>query len=97
MVIGIDMMGGDYAPAEAIKGVKSYLETSSPLPLCLVGDEKELNPLLEASQINTALVQVQHAGEVIGMHEHPTRALKEKPNSSISVGFGLLAKNQPIS
>ncbi len=94
MVIGIDMMGGDYAPAEAIKGVKSYLETSSPLPLCLVGDEKQLNPLLEAHQIDSALVQVQHADEVIGMHEHPTKALKEKPNSSISVGFGLLAKNK---
>ena len=34
------------------------------------------------------------AGETIGMHEHPTKALKEKPNSSIAIGFGLLQKGK---
>ena len=95
MVIGIDMMGGDYAPLEAVKGVKAYLNNSpSPLTLCLVGDEKQVRPLLEELKINADAVQVQHADEVIGMHEHPTRALKEKQHSSISIGFGLLAKNK---
>ena len=95
MVIGIDMMGGDYAPLEAVKGVKAYLNNSpSPLTLCLVGDEKQVRPLLEELKINVAAVQVQHADEVIGMHEHPTRALKEKQHSSIAIGFGLLAKNK---
>ena len=95
MVIGIDMMGGDYAPLEAVKGVKAYLNNSpSPLTLCLVGDEKQVRPLLEELKINADAVQVQHADEVIGMHEHPTRALKEKQHSSIAIGFGLLAKNK---
>lgn len=95
MVIGIDMMGGDYAPLEAVKGVKAYLNNSpSPLTLCLVGDEKQVRPLLEELKINTASIQLQHADEVIGMHEHPTRALKEKQHSSIAIGFGLLAKNK---
>ena len=35
-----------------------------------------------------------HAPQVIEMHEHPTRALKEKQKSSIAVGFQLLATNQ---
>jgi len=95
MVIGIDMMGGDYAPLEAVKGVKAYLNNSpSPLTLCLIGDEKQVRPLLEELKINADAVQVQHADEVIGMHEHPTRALKEKQHSSIAIGFGLLAKNK---
>jgi len=33
MKIGIDMMGGDFAPLEAVKGVKSYLNTGSPSSL----------------------------------------------------------------
>ena len=95
MVIGIDMMGGDYAPLEAVKGVKAYLNNSPfPLTLCLIGDEKQVRPLLEELKINADAVQVQHADEVIGMHEHPTRALKEKQHSSIAIGFGLLAKNK---
>jgi glycerol-3-phosphate acyltransferase PlsX len=32
-----------------------------------------------------------HAPEVIGYHEHPTKALKEKQRSSIAIGFHLLA------
>ena len=92
MVIGIDMMGGDYAPAEAIKGVKAFLEASSKeVSLCLVGDEVQINALLAENQVSKEQLTIVNATEVIGMHEHPTKALKEKPNSSISVGFKLLA------
>jgi glycerol-3-phosphate acyltransferase PlsX len=37
---------------------------------------------------------ITHAPEVIGMHEHPTKALKEKTKSSIAVGFYLLASGK---
>lgn len=94
MVIGIDMMGGDYAPDEAVKGVKAYLAAAPTAKLCLVGNRSQLLPLLNAAEISEDKIDVVHAATVIGMHEHPTRALKEKPDSSISVGFGLLAKNK---
>jgi glycerol-3-phosphate acyltransferase PlsX len=94
MVIGIDMMGGDYAPAEAVKGVKAYLASTSAAQLCLIGNQSQLLPLLKAEGLSENGFECIHAETVIGMHEHPTKALKEKQDSSISIGFGLLAKNK---
>jgi glycerol-3-phosphate acyltransferase PlsX len=92
MKIGIDMMGGDFAPEEAIKGIQQYVQEGT-ASLVLVGDEEKINPLL-AHQSFSSSCTVVHAPLVIGMHEHPTRALKEKPKSSISIGFQLLATSQ---
>ena len=86
------MMGGDFAPEEAIKGIQQYVQEGT-ASLVLVGDEEKINPLL-AHQSFSSSCTVVHAPQVIGMHEHPTRALKEKPKSSISIGFQLLATSQ---
>ncbi len=94
MVIGIDMMGGDYAPAQAVKGVKAFQERFPLTSLCLFGDESVLLPLLQQEGVSLSNATVVHAPEQIGMHEHPTKALKEKPNSSIAVGFGWLSKGK---
>lgn len=83
------MMGGDFAPAEAIKGIQQYVQEGT-AGLVLVGDEEKINPLL-ADQSFSSSCTVVHAPQVIGMHEHPTKALKEKTKSSISIGFQLLA------
>lgn len=93
MNIALDMMGGDYAPEEATKGVQIFLsENNDPsIRLTLIGNEDELSPLLNKYQINSDTINVVHASEVIGMQEHPTKALKEKQQSSISIGFHLLA------
>jgi glycerol-3-phosphate acyltransferase PlsX len=94
MVIGIDMMGGDYAPAQSVKGVKAFQQRFSHTPLCLFGDEAILLPLLQEEQVSLDQITVVHAPEQIGMHEHPTKALKEKPASSIAVGFGWLSQGK---
>lgn len=92
MNIGIDMMGGDFAPLEAVKGIQLYLdEVSEAAHLHLVGDQYQLEPLLAKYNIATQYFTITHAPQVIGMHEHPTKALKEKKTSSIAVGFQLLA------
>lgn len=92
MNIGVDMMGGDFAPDEAVKGLSLFL---SDLPvaatLYLFGDTALLNPLLEAYNIPTNSCELVHSDQVIAMHEHPTKALKEKPRSSIALGFKYLA------
>jgi glycerol-3-phosphate acyltransferase PlsX len=92
MIIALDMMGGDFAPEEAVKGVSLFLkDQQQQTTLLLIGDEAQVRPLLDASLKDQSKLQIVHAPEVIGMHEHPTKALKEKPKSSISVGFHLLA------
>ncbi len=86
------MMGGDFSPLEAVKGIQLYLKNAAaPATLQLVGDQAQIDPLLKEYQIPPASVVVVHAPQVIGMDEHPTRALKEKPQSSIAAGFQLLA------
>ena len=99
MKIGLDIMGGDYAPAEAIKGVQSYFEqmlpaTAGSVHLLLIGNAEIAAPYLSLIDAYHDRFTFIEAGEVIGMHEHPTRALKEKPNSSIAIGFGLLQKGR---
>ncbi|MCU7548861.1 phosphate acyltransferase PlsX [Chitinophagaceae bacterium LB-8] len=92
MKIGIDMMGGDFAPLEALKGIQSYFsENADPAQLFLIGNEEVIKPLLSDFSFPEEAFTIVHAPQVIDMHEHPTRALKEKQKSSISVGFHLLA------
>lgn len=96
MNIGIDIMGGDFAPQEAIKGVQHYFElnTDTSVHLTLVGDTASVSsylPLIEPWKDRYTLVP---APQVIEMDEHPTKAFKEKPESSIAIGFGLLARGR---
>jgi glycerol-3-phosphate acyltransferase PlsX len=90
MKVGIDMMGGDYAPKEAAESIQHYLAEGT-AHLVLIGNENEINPLLAANNLTPDSYTVVHASQVIGMHEHPTKALKEKQESSIAIGFQLLA------
>src|SRR6187401_1084664 len=92
MIIGIDMMGGDFAPLEAIKGIHLFkAETDSKAALVLIGDETQIRIHLADQQFDPATFKIVHAPQVIGMHEHPTKAFKEKQQSSIAIGFHLLA------
>ncbi len=94
-LIALDMMGGDYAPQQAVKGVATYLrESASPAHLLLIGDEEQLKELLQKETIDHDAYTIKHASEIIGMHEHPTKALKQKPDSSISLGFQALSTGE---
>src|SRR3712207_4200600 len=95
MHIGIDIMGGDFAPLEAIKGIQLYFtEPATPATIWLIGDEEKISPLLSLFPFSNTSFKVVHASQVIDMHEPPTKALKEKKQSSIAIGFHLLATNK---
>lgn len=95
MNIGLDMMGGDLAPLEAVKGVLAYLnEESSTTQLYLIGDKQQVESLLAEHKVPMDRIKLIHADQVIDMHEHPTKALKEKQQSSIAIGFHLLASGK---
>ena len=96
MNIGIDMMGGDYAPLEAVKGLQLFIEEiDSTTHIYCIGNELQLNSLFTEFSISHSNIHIVPSTEVIGYNEHPTKALKEKPQSSIAIGFQLLA-NQTI-
>ena len=92
ITIGLDMMGGDFAPLEAVKGAAAFFaDNSEHLQLVLIGKEEEIKNVISLHFLPENLYSITHASQVIEMHEHPTKALKEKPQSSIAIGFQLLA------
>jgi len=95
MRIGFDIMGGDYAPLEAIKGaILAQKELPADVKIVLIGDEPSAKKLLAENGGNESDFDFVHTTEVIEMGEHPTKAISQKKNSSISVGFGMLAAKQ---
>ena len=95
MNIALDMMGGDFAPLEAVKGAAAYLATdTSGIHLTLIGDEEKIKAIIADHPLPEDKYSIVHASQVVGMHEHPTRALKEKQQSSIAIGFQLLANGK---
>jgi glycerol-3-phosphate acyltransferase PlsX len=57
----------------------------------LIGDEEQIKQHISDLSIAPGQYSIVHASQVIEMHEHPTKALKEKQQSSIAIGFHLLA------
>ena len=95
MNIALDMMGGDFAPLEAVKGAAAYLSAAkNDTRLTLIGDETRIKADIADHPLPENSYSIVQAPEVIGMHEHPTKALKEKKQSSIAIGFQLLAEGK---
>jgi phosphate acyltransferase len=92
MKIGIDILGGDFAPGANISGaILAQKELPRDVKLVLLGDHDAIVDDLKSRGANPDDFEIVHAPDVITMHDHPTRAIPQKPNSSISVGFDLLA------
>ena len=95
MKIGIDVLGGDFAPDANLHGaVLAQKELPNDVKIVLIGDRDVISGGLSAFGGNLSDFEIIHAPDVITMHDHPTRAIPQKPNSSIAVGFDLLAKKE---
>jgi glycerol-3-phosphate acyltransferase PlsX len=91
MKIGLDIMGGDFAPKATVLGaIEAYKVLSADQKLVLIGDKDQTVSILQENNFNPDHFDFVHTTEVIGMGEHPTKAIVQKPDSSISVGFKLL-------
>ena len=91
MRIGLDVMGGDFAPLATIKGALLALrELPESLRIVLIGDESMISAELKKENVASDVFDIVHTPDVIGMGEHPTKAFLKKPESSISIGFHLL-------
>ena len=95
MRIGIDIMGGDYAPQKTVHGaILALNELPSDTKIVLFGRESEILSELKQYNINANNFEIINCTDVIDMGEHPTKAFKSKPNSSIAKGFEYLAKGK---
>jgi len=95
MKIGLDVMGGDYAPESILKGA---ILAQKVIPeadrIVLIGQESLILEKLKEYNSDDSLFDIVNASEVISMGEQPTRAFSQKPDSSITKGFRLLKTSQ---
>ncbi len=86
MRIGIDVMGGDNAPDEILKGCFSALANlAADDQLVLIGDAGLINEAIAERGIKSTHVEVVGTTEVIGMDESPVDAVRAKKDSSIVI------------
>ena len=95
MRIGIDIMGGDFAPRETVLGaIDARRQLPASIEIVLIGNKDEILLELKKENADESLFHFEHCTEVIGMAEHPTKAIQQKPDSSISRGFQLLKEGK---
>jgi phosphate acyltransferase len=78
--IAVDAMGGDHAPGEIVKGA-ALAATEYGVDISLVGIPASVHPLLDSHP----RLQLVPCTQVVAMDEHPAHAVRNKPDSSMSV------------
>ena len=76
--IVLDAMGGDYAPAEPVKGAVDAVNARSDIQVLLVGQEDVVREELAKYTYPGDQIQVVHAEEVIETAEPPVNAIRRK-------------------
>jgi glycerol-3-phosphate acyltransferase PlsX len=91
MKIGLDVMGGDFAPEAIIEGaVDSLKHLSVNDQLALIGDKNAIIRKLDEMKIEPSRFQIIHTSQVIEMGDVPAKAYSLKQDSSIAVGYRML-------
>ena len=93
MKIIVDAFGGDYSPRETVLGAIDAVNAKDGLQVVLVGDEKQINNVLEGEKYDASRVEILHAPDVITNEDVPTTAIKTKKDSSLVKGLELLASD----
>ncbi len=91
--IAIDIMGGDNAPIEIVKGAVESLLENEKTNLTLIGQEEIINKELLKYKYDKNRINIVNATEIIETHDVPTKAIRTKKDSSMVVGFNLLKEN----
>ncbi|MBN8823174.1 MULTISPECIES: phosphate acyltransferase PlsX [unclassified Spirosoma] len=96
MKIAVDAMGGDFAPEAIVEGViQAAAELPEDVVIVLIGKQAIIQTLLDKHNASAVTsIELVNADDIIEMSEHPTKALSQKPNSSIGIGFKLLKDKQ---
>jgi glycerol-3-phosphate acyltransferase PlsX len=95
MKIGLDVMGGDFAPDAVIEGAVDSLQHLSAVDdLVLIGDENSIKKKLKELDCELSRFKIVHTTQVIEMGDVPAKAYSQKPDSSIAVGYRMLKEKQ---
>lgn len=96
--VALDAMGGDDAPGAIVSGAIASIQGEDAISadrVILVGDKDVVTAELERSGGNPGF-EIHHASEVVGMAEDPRRAMRGKPDNSISVAAQLVKEERAV-
>ncbi len=97
MRIALDAMGGDRGSELLVQGAILALREKSDIEIVLLGPEDYLVQHLTELNIEAPLakrIHIEHAPEIISMHETPVDAVRRKKNSTVMVGFELVRQGR---
>jgi len=91
MRIGIDMMGGDYAPSSTIRGsILARKALPDDVEIILIGDQEVYSRYSEENHLDVSGLSIVHTSDFVGMEDHPLMVFKEKPKASLFLGSLML-------
>ena len=91
MKIGLDVMGGDFAPDATLEGAVDALGHLPPGDIIvLLGDASVIRKKLSLLNSDPDRFEIVPTTEVIEMSDHPAKAFSQKRDSSIAVGYNML-------
>lgn len=93
MRVIVDLMGGDRAPGETLRGVVAAAAENNASYL-LVGDRDEIFRIAGEIGADLRRFDIVHAPGVVTMEDPPLSVMREKSDSSMAVGLHLLAQGQ---
>ena len=95
MKIGVDIMGGDFAPQKTVHGaILAQNELPDDTSIILFGKKSDILSVLSKHNCSNNQFEIVDCKEIIEMAEHPIKAFKSKPESSIAKGFSYLASGK---
>ncbi|MDO8686432.1 MAG: phosphate acyltransferase PlsX [Clostridiales bacterium] len=94
MRILVDAMGGDKAPNDIVAGCIDAINVSEGYDILLIGNEAIIEKILREKKFTNPRLKIYNAEEAILNEDQPTKAIKEKKDSSMVVGFRLLKQKQ---
>jgi len=93
MKIGLDIMGGDYAPRATVLGaVEASKILSDNQHIVLIGNKELALPILEEANVDPSIFEFVHTTETIGMGEHPTKAITQKTKCQHYLRFSIIKR-----
>ena len=94
MKISVDVMSGDNAPLEIIKGAIDAATEYKEHEIVIVGDENVISDMVVQNGLSLGNIRIKHSTDVINMEDRPLAVVREKRASSMSVGLKMLADGE---
>ena len=92
MRILVYAMSGDNAPREILKGASLAAKEYKDHTIVLVGDENVISDIAVTNEIDIAGIEIINSTSVITMEDSPLCVVRDKKDSSMSIGFKTLAR-----